>query len=122
MYMGIKHSHMLLVLLSIVLFEIRYWGFSLKNKPKGKFLTIAPHVIDTLLLASGLTLAVMAGFSPSNSPWFMYKLIALVGYIGFGLMAMKAEGTLRWTGFFASTLCFLYMLMTAMSKNPTFFL
>ncbi len=121
MYMGIKHSHMLLVALSVILFEIRFWGFALRNKPKGKLLTVAPHVIDTLLLASGLTLAIMAGFSPGNSPWLLYKLVALIGYIGFGIMAMKAQGSLRWTGFFASTLCFVYMLMTALTKNPYFF-
>ncbi len=122
MYPILKHSHMTLVLISIILFEIRFWLFALKNKPKNKFLTIAPHIIDTLLLASGFTLAITLGFSPGNSPWLMYKLIALVGYIAFGIMAMKASGTKRWIGFFAATLCFVYMLMTAITKNPTFFI
>lgn len=122
MYPILKHSHMTLVLISIILFEVRFWFFALKDKPKNKFLTIAPHIIDTLLLVSGFSLAITLGFSPGNSPWLMYKLIALVGYIGFGMMAMKATGSRRWIGFFVSTLCFVYMLMTAMTKNPAFFM
>ena len=122
MYPILKHSHMSLVLISIILFQIRFWLFALKNKPKNKFLNIAPHIIDTLLLASGLTMAITLGFSPSNSPWLMYKLIALVGYIGFGIMAMKAKAAKRWIGFFAAMLCFVYMLMAATTKNPTFFM
>lgn len=122
MYPILKHSHMTLVLISIILFEVRFWLFALKDKPKNKLLTIAPHVIDTLLLASGITLAITLGFSPGNSPWLMYKLIALVGYIGFGMMAMKAKGSKRWVGFIAATLCFVYMLMTAITKNAAFFM
>ncbi len=122
MYIGIKHTHLLLVVLSVVLFEIRFWGFALRQKPKNKFLIIMPHVIDTLLLASGVTLAVMAGFSLTSSPWLLFKLLALVGYIGFGVVAMKVRGGIRWIGFCASTLCLIYMVMVALTKNPTFFL
>ncbi|WP_111641315.1 SirB2 family protein [Marinimicrobium alkaliphilum] len=88
---ALKHLHVTLALISIVFFLVRFGareagaGF-VHTKP----IRIAPHVIDTLLLVTGFTLAGMMRFSPGDHPWLMGKLILIVVYIGFGIAAMKS--------------------------------
>jgi len=54
-----------------------------------RFVRRAPHVVDTLLLASGLALAVSLGLDPAGHPWLAAKLAALVLYIALGLTALR---------------------------------
>lgn len=77
-----------------------------------------PHLIDTLLFASGISLAVMAGFSPQNSAWLLFKLIALLAYIMFGMLAMKKSGTTQWLGYIVATTAVIYMIFAATQKIP----
>jgi uncharacterized membrane protein SirB2 len=37
-----------------------------------------PHVIDTLLLVSGIWMAVNLHLGPANSPWLTAKIVALL--------------------------------------------
>jgi len=52
-----------------------------------RFVKIAPHVIDTVLLVTAIALAVMGPWNPLHHPWLLGKIIALLVYIGFGMMA-----------------------------------
>jgi|SRR5690606_14208311 len=122
MYPAFKHSHALLAVISILLFQYRFWAFAVRNRQPGKFFKITPHVIDTLLLVTGVTVAFIVGFNLANSPWLTTKIIALFFYIGFGVMAMRAKGQKRWIGYFLATLTFVYIAAVAVTKNPTFFL
>ena len=122
MYPALKHSHALLAVISILLFQYRYWAFAVKARPPGKFYKIAPHVIDTLLLVTGVSVAFIIGFTLDNSPWLSTKIVALFFYIGFGVMAMRAVGQKRWIGYLLATLTFIYIATVAVTKNPTFFL
>lgn len=56
-----------------------------------RIMKAAPHIIDTLLLASGLTLAWTYRLSPLDAKWFLLKLILIIFYIIFGFIAMKAK-------------------------------
>ena len=116
MYPIVKQSHVILVITSIFLFQFRYWRYQVQGNPSHLLIKIAPHVIDTLLLLSGVALAVLAGFSPNNSPWLMAKLIALLAYIIFGMLAMKKSGSIQWGGYFIATLAVFYMISVATYK------
>ncbi|QZA77226.1 SirB2 family protein [Deefgea tanakiae] len=120
-YLDIKHLHLSLITLSGVLFLLR--GILMLKSSKAlqmKTLRIAPHIIDTGLLISGVSLAVMLGLKPSEAPWIMAKLIALVVYIGFGTIAIKRGKTylIRATAFIAALCTFGYMVSVAITKSP----
>lgn len=121
MYEGIKHSHMLFITLSILLFEYRYFR-KVFNKKTSKFLKIFPHVNDTLLLISGVSLAIIASIKPWEQPWLAAKIVALLVYIAFAMVALKSSGKKSVFSYIFATAAFIFMLFTAVSKNPYFFL
>jgi len=121
MYMALKHSHMLLAFLTISLFWFRViLKFQTSTLLSHKVLKITPHVIDTMLLIAGISLAVTTGFSPSNSPWLATKIGALIVYILMGTITLKICQTraslLLMAG--VSTLVFIYMAQLAIIKDP----
>lgn len=122
MYPAFKHTHALLAVISILLFQYRYWAFAVKVRTPGKFFKITPHIIDTLLLVTGITVAYIVGFTLGNSPWLTTKIVALFFYVGFGVLAMRGRGQMRWIGYILATLTFAYIVAVAVTKNPTFFL
>ncbi|MCF6299737.1 MAG: SirB2 family protein [Proteobacteria bacterium] len=100
----------------MVLFEFRFWLKNFSEKPFGKFLNIAPHVVDTLLLASGLMLMFLSGISPFNSQWLLAKLILVMVYIVFGFIALKATGVKRTVAFILANLTIIYIIFVAIKK------
>lgn len=91
MYFAVKHTHLLLVLLSVVLFYYRFATHKLMAKPLPKLLKILPHVIDTLLLLSAAALCVIIQQYPFVHGWITIKLGFVIGYIVFAIVAMKSE-------------------------------
>ncbi len=116
MYAALKHSHMLFIGISIILFQYRYY-LKFRHKSIAKLLKIVPHINDTLLLITGVTLAVKVGYDPMQHTWLMAKIIALVIYIGFGVVAMRAKGMKSVTAYLLATLTFIFILMTAFNKS-----
>ncbi|MCL1141381.1 SirB2 family protein [Shewanella gaetbuli] len=92
LYPAVKHSHMLLVALSVSFFVLRF-GLHLRQSPlmEKKFLKVAPHVIDTFLLVSGFTLCFMIKQYPFVDPWMTEKIICVIAYIALGIMALKSN-------------------------------
>ena len=78
-----------------------------------------PHIIDTVLLVSGLTMMFTWAIWPSDNVWLLAKLIALLFYILFGLVMLRWGSTARnrWLGFIGGLLVYLYMLGVAHSKS-----
>ena len=91
-YLILKHSHVLLVVLTFILFNIRYGlRLALPQKPLPRWLKIVPHINDTLLLLSGLGLMHITRWKPfGNAPWLGVKLVLLLLYIGWGVVAIKS--------------------------------
>ncbi|SIR15301.1 Uncharacterized membrane protein SirB2 [Aeromonas sp. RU39B] len=119
-YPLLKHLHMLLAVISLLLFLYR-WRLALSGRlaQAGKLLKIVPHINDTLLLGAGLALAIMLQLSPGSQPWLLAKLIALVGYIGCGMVALKSkQSTTRMLAGVLALVLFAYMAGAAVSKSP----
>lgn len=88
---ALKHTHMALAGLSVLLFILRFAGREAGlGLMRAKAVRIAPHLVDTLLLLSGLTLMVMYRLSPLEAQWLGVKLLVIVGYVLAGVGAMKA--------------------------------
>ena len=55
-YLALKHLHITFVTLSVSLFLLRgFWMWTQSPKLQQRWVKIAPHIIDTLLFASGIT-------------------------------------------------------------------
>jgi len=84
---------------------------------QNKLIKIAPHVIDTLLLLSGITLVVQGNWLAGEFGWIISKFILLLAYIGLGVMAMRCNGIKRWIAFAAAVACFISIFIIAITKQ-----
>jgi uncharacterized membrane protein SirB2 len=119
-YLALKHLHLAFVGLSLIFFVLRgIWLFMGSNMLAKKWAKILPHILSTLLLISGIVLAVHLNMSPGNQPWLMAKIIALFVYIGLGVASFKvANAGLRKALWFSALVVFAYMVSVAITKNP----
>jgi len=120
-YMIAKHLHTTTVALTLVFFLVRgAWMFADSSMLQRRWVRIAPHVIDTLLLLSALYLAVAVwGWPATLHGWITAKLVALIAYIVLGTIALKRGRTkaVRGTAFAGALLVFAYLLAVALSKQ-----
>ena len=120
MYLALKHIHLTFVALSLLAFFVRgIWLFMNSGMLSKKWVKILPHIISTILLASGIVLAVELNMSPGSQPWIMAKIIGLVVYIGLGVAAFKIPNpTGRKLLWISALIVFAYIVSVAISKNP----
>lgn len=120
-YALLKGLHRGCALLSVTGFTLR-WGAGLAEQAwvRGRLARTLPHVVDTLLLSSALALAFGAGFTPANSPWLATKIVALLAYIGLGMLALSARRThaVRVVSGAAALLVFGHIVAVAFVKHP----
>jgi|SRR5690606_16186370 len=119
-YMLIKHLHVTAAALSILFFVVRaYWSVSENALLQKKFVRIAPHVIDTVLLVAAILLAMMLG-SAAAQPWVLTKIILLIAYVGVGTIAIKRGRTPRTRAIAAiiAVAIFVYIVGVAIRHHP----
>ena len=118
----IKSLHLFIIITSLVSFSGRFALSFLKPELlQHKFLKIAPHIIDSILLITGITLVFQGGWLEGAFGWIGSKLVLLVGYIIFGAIAMRStDTTKRWGAFIAALLCFVGIFVIAITKNGFF--
>lgn len=123
MYMMAKHLHLTAVALSILFFIFRFiWSQFDANALSKKWVKIAPHIIDTILLASAIWLCIILSQYPLVNAWLTFKVIGVVLYIVFGLFALKKAKTAvgRWAFFVAAIAVLMATAMVAVTKQPLF--
>jgi len=114
----IKSIHLMFIFISFASFSGRM-GLSI-FKPsllQYKILKIAPHVIDTVLLISGITLVIQGNWLEGEFGWIISKLILLLGYIVLGVIAMRCRGAKRWLAFAGAVVCYVSIFIVAITKN-----
>lgn len=119
-YLAIKHLHMTAAGLSILFFVIRaYWSVTGSALLQRRAVKIVPHIVDTVLLVCGITLATMLG-AAGMQPWVLTKIVLLVAYIGVGTIAIKRGKTARTRGIAAiiAIAIFAYIVGVAISHHP----
>lgn len=116
LYPALYLTHVATVILSIGLFLLRgLWILGGSGPRGGIVVRVLPHVIDTLLLASAIGLAVLLRQYPLDQPWITAKVVGLVVYIGLGTVALKRRKA--WA-FVLALLTFAYIVAVALSRNP----
>lgn len=89
-YPTLKLLHQALAALGVAGFLAR-WGWRMAHpdwRPSG-LVRGAPHVMDTLLVGSGIWLMSMLSLSLGNQPWLVAKLLGLVLYIVLAWVAFR---------------------------------
>ena len=117
----LKHLHITCVALSYSLFFLRgIWMLRDSSLLQQRWVRIAPHMIDTLLLASAIALAWQLGISPLAAPWLGAKIVALLFYIVIGAYALKRGRTkrIRLTAWLAAQMVFFYIVSVAVTHDP----
>lgn len=76
-----------------------------------KLLRIAPHLVDTLLLASGVAMFLMADYPLSS--WIFAKVLFLVLYVMFSAKAFKKNQCFSLKHFILSVVSFMMILLVA---------
>jgi uncharacterized membrane protein SirB2 len=124
-YLTIRTIHVACAALSILGFAIR-GVLMFRESPllQARFTRIAPHVVDTLLLASAIALAWWSGQYPFEQAWLTAKVLALIAYIVLGSIALKRGRTKRTRAIaFVLALCTVsYIVAVALTRRPLAFL
>lgn len=120
-FTSVKILHLGSVLLSYCLFFLRgLWVLRASPVMQQRWVKIAPHIIDSVLFGSAITLALMLDISPFTAPWLAAKNIALLLYIVLGSIALK-RGKTRHTKlicWLAAQAVFCYIVLTALAHDP----
>ncbi|MFN3544443.1 MAG: SirB2 family protein [Thiobacillus sp.] len=120
-YMLVKQLHLVTIVVTLVLFVLRgIWMLAESPLLKARWVRIVPHVNDTLLLGSGLALAVLMGQYPLVDGWLTAKFFALIAYIVLGTVALKRGRTrgVRIAAWVAALFVFAYMVAVARAHAP----
>lgn len=120
MYEILKHTHLTALAVSFLIFFAR--GILMMRESANatnKLFLIAPHIINLILIASGIWLAVTLHLTPSTQPWLVAKLVALVGYIALGIATFKhPKLAIRKILWVSALVVFAFIVSVAKSKNP----
>jgi len=120
-YTLIKMIHVSSVIASFLFFFVRgIWLIRESSSLQQRWVKILPHIVDTILLASAITLAVQLKQNPINDPWLTAKVTGLVIYIGLGMIAMRFGKTrkIRIRAWIAAQCVFAYIVAVALTKSP----
>ncbi|KXB31235.1 regulator SirB [Dechloromonas denitrificans] len=121
MYVALKHLHVTCVVLSGLGFCLRGW-WMLRESPalQQRLARVLPHIVDTLLLGSALSMAVLSGQYPFVQGWLTAKLGGLLAYILLGTMALKRgrSKAIRTRYLVLALLAYGYIVSVALSRNP----
>lgn len=119
----LKHLHMTIAVISILLFTFRF-ALTLvnSNKLSLKWLKIAPHIIDTLLLGLGIALAIKLSLNPAEQLWLAEKIFAVLAYVftGYYTLKLARNRTMQIIGFLGALGWVMLIVRIAISKETVF--
>ena len=81
---------------------------------------IAPHILDTVFLGSGIMMLVLLSLNPLSQSWLLAKFAGLIAYILLGAVAIRRGSTrkVRLLSFVGALSAFTYVVGVALSKSP----
>ncbi len=119
--LALKSIHITCVAVSYALFFMRgLWLWRGSSVMRQRWVKIAPHSVDSVLLISAIALAWQLGYTPANSPWLAAKIVALLLYIGLGMLAFRFGKTreMRLTAWLSAQAVFFYIVAVAITHDP----
>ena len=121
-YLVLRHLHMSCAAISITLFVVRGtcqtagWPWR-----QWRWLCIAPHLVDTVLLAAAISLAWRSQQYPFAQNWLSAKVVALLVYIGLGSLALRAGASraVQRSAFVGALLTVAYIVGVAWTRSAS---
>ena len=120
MYYLVKNLHVTCVVLSATGFLLRgSWMISGNPLLQHRLTRVLPHIIDSTLLLSAITLAVMIEQYPFSAGWVTAKVVGLLAYILLGTLALKRGRTrqVRLVALAAAILVYAWIVSVALTKD-----
>jgi uncharacterized membrane protein SirB2 len=123
-YSALRTLHLICVTLSISGFFLRGL-LMLRDSPllQDRLTRTLPHINDTILLATGISLMAWSGQYPWVSPWLTAKIAGLLLYILVGAFALRRGKTKRsrTTALCVAIIIIGWMVSVAQLRNPAGF-
>jgi len=117
----VKIVHMTTAFISIGGFSLRgIWAIRGSDQLQKRWVKIAPHLVDTLFLLSGVTLAIQIEQYPFVNAWLTVKVLGLLVYILLGMAVLRFASTrqMKTLAFLSAITVFIYIVLVAYTKNP----
>lgn len=118
-YLTIKNIHISCAVLTFISFSVRsLWMILDSPLLQRRWVKFVPHIIDSLLLATGIALVIMLHQYPGVETWLTVKLVALLAYIIIGAIALKhgKTKTIRVIASIGALSAFFYMVKVALTR------
>jgi len=116
----LKYLHVSCALLSITGYTVRgIWMMRESPWLQKKWVRVAPHIVDTLLLVAGILLALQIQQYPFVQGWLTAKVLALIAYIVVGAVGLKYGKTkkIRLAAWFLAIAIFGYIVLVALTRQ-----
>ena len=115
----LKSFHITLAYLTVIGFVVRgLWAIVDSPMREQKWVRVLPHIVDTTLLSIGVVMVFSIGASFADG-WLAAKMLALLGYIGFGVLTMRARSRgVKVVGFLLALASVGYLFAVAFSRSP----
>jgi uncharacterized membrane protein SirB2 len=120
-YATIKLLHQFTVALSGLGFAVRgIASLSGAQWTQSRLAKSLPHVVDSALLLSAVTLAAMLQLNHAHAPWLMAKILGLLLYIGLGMVVLRPRfgWKTRATAWALALVVLGWIATVAVLKNP----
>lgn len=120
-YAVLKMVHISSVIVSYLLFFLRgIWMIRDATYLRQRWVKIVPHMVDTVLLASAVALAIVVQQNPVSDAWLTAKVAGLLLYIGLGMVALRFGKTrnTKIGAWIIAQCVFLYIVLVALTKQP----
>ncbi len=120
MFLTIKTIHMCCALISFTGFLFRSYLMFIESKwLNHKLILVTPHIIDTVFLLSGFSMAFLLNIGLFAQGWLTMKIFLLMFYLLFVGIALSRGGTkyVRVTAFFLAIFTFVYIVGIAVNKT-----
>ena len=119
-YLTLKLFHIIFAAVSFLGFAARgYWMIVESSLLDNRATRIAPHLIDTLFLATGIGMLLAIPLNPFTQPWLVAKFGGLVLYVLFGTLAIKrgSSQVVRVAAFIAALATFAYIVGVGLTRS-----
>ena len=120
-YLIVKYIHVIAATATISGFLLRgYWMLTESDKLQYRVTRIAPHIVDTVFLMSGVAMVWMLHLNPFMQLWLVAKFTGLIAYILLGTIAIKRGPTkqIRTIALVSAASVFVYIAGVAITKSP----
>ena len=95
-YLTLKLFHIIFAAVTFLGFAARgYWMIVASDLLDHRVTRIAPHIIDTLFLASGIGMLLAISLNPLAQPWLLAKFGGLILYVLLGTVGESCEDCRR---------------------------